>query len=149
MKKVLFIFILVFVLFFNILADEEIKPVFNEIDSEYSLYILTFKNKNISTKNFNNYFNEIDTIWVEPYINDLYNKLGNYRYSFEYLSCQENINKMLNMFIKKFENSNYKSQILKIKIDGLLINKIMIYSNNSEIEKLTKNIENVEIEKKF
>ena len=62
MKKVILLIIFVFLL--NLNYEERISTAFKE-DNEYNFYVLEFPNKNLSTNNFLNYFNDIQVIWVE------------------------------------------------------------------------------------
>lgn len=151
MKKWIFCFIILFSIFyFNIPSKEIVRSVFAG-QEEYSLYTLTFKNQNVSTNNFNNYFQNKNVVWIEPYISNLYSReMNSYKvYKFDYLSTQGNINRFLASFIKKLEQNNFKSQALKIRIDGLLLQRAMIYSNDEEIEEIKNKIENLEIEKNY
>lgn len=145
MKKIILL-ILVSFLFLN-LENETTKSVFNEEEIEYSLYILKFPNKNISTENFSNYFNSLKVIWIKPYMEYSYkNDMSKYSvYNFDMTSIKSNINKFKNNFIKKLDEKNYKKYALNYKIEGIKIEEMMIYCSNNQIEIINNQIENVDI----
>ena len=64
MKKIILTFTICFFVFLSINSKKEVYPTFNLINNDYSFYILEFKNQNISTNNFNRYFENIDVIWI-------------------------------------------------------------------------------------
>lgn len=128
MKKVILLIIFVFLL--NLNYEERISTAFKE-DNEYNFYVLEFPNKNLSTNNFLNYFNDIQVIWVEVY--SKYNVKKRYNYT--------NISELKKSYLKELENNNYKLEAINFKISGFIINKIKIYSNINKINKL--NIENM------
>jgi len=110
------------------------------------LYILEFPNKNISTENFLDYFNNIKVIYIKPYLNNSYKKLiQNYVYNFDLISTKSNINKFKNNFIKKLEDNNFRKEAINYKIEGIKIKEIMIYCSNQQIDILNNLIENVYI----
>ena len=100
-------------------------PVFNE-DNIYSVYTLEFPLKNISTNNFNDYFKNFDVISIEPYINTLYQSQIKQQYQFI------NIDKFKEDYLKILENSGYRSEAVKLKIEGIKIKKIKVYSSNRD-----------------
>lgn len=128
MKKVILLIIFVFLL--NLNYEERISTAFKE-DNEYNFYVLEFPNKNLSTNNFLNYFNDIQVIWVE--VDSKYNVKKRYNYT--------NISELKKSYLKELENNNYKLEAINFKISGFIINKIKIYSNINKINKL--NIENM------
>lgn len=128
MKKVILLIIFVFLL--NLNYEERISTAFKE-DNEYNFYVLEFPNKNLSTNNFLNYFNDIQVIWVE--VDSKYNVKKRYNYT--------NIVELKKSYLKELENNNYKLEAINFKISGFIINKIKIYSNINKINKL--NIENM------
>lgn len=128
MKKVILLIIFVFLL--NLNYEERISTAFKE-DNEYNFYVLEFPNKNLSTNNFLNYFNDIQVIWVE--VDSKYNVKKRYNYT--------NISELKKSYLKELENNNYKLEAINFKISGFIIKKIKIYSNINKINKL--NIENM------
>ena len=128
MKKVILLIILVFLL--NLTYEERISTTFKE-DNEFDFYVLEFPNKNLSTNNFLNYFNDIQVVWVE--VDSKYNVKKRYNYT--------NISELKKNYLKELENNNYKLEAINFKISGFIIKKIKIYSNINKINKL--NIENM------
>ena len=128
MKKVILLIILAFLL--NLTYEERISTTFKE-DNEFDFYVLEFPNKNLSTNNFLNYFNDIQVVWVE--VDSKYNVKKRYNYT--------NISELKKSYLKELENNNYKLEAINFKISGFIINKIKIYSNINKINKL--NIENI------
>lgn len=128
MKKVILLIIFVFLL--NLNYEEKVSTTFKE-DNEYNFYVLEFPNKNLSTNNFLNYFNDIQVIWVE--VDSKYNVKKRYNYT--------NISELKKSYLKELENNNYKLEAINFKISGFIIKKIKIYSNINKINKL--NIENM------
>lgn len=127
MKKIiLFVFFLLFI-------NNPSMPVFNEIKLESNTYILEFPNQNISTNNFDLYFNDINVIWIEPYINDLYKIKKRYQFK----DIQTFKNDVINELIK----NNYKNESINLNISGIIIKKIKVNCDLDKIKKL--NIENI------
>ena len=127
MKKfILFVFFLLFI-------NNPPMPVFNEIKLESNTYILEFPNQNISTNNFDLYFNDINVVWIEPYINDLYKIKKRYQFK----DIQTFKNDVINELIK----SNYKNESINLNISGIIIKKIKVNCDLDKIKKL--NIENI------
>lgn len=141
------IFIIVLtILILNSYNKNNIEPVFNEDNHEYSMYILEFPNQNISTNNIDNIFVNMKIIWLKPSINLLYKDKLNYKiYYFEDVSIKENINRFKANFITKLENNNYKSDAINYKILGIKISKMQVYSNEEDIMNL--NIEGLKYKK--
>ncbi len=136
MKKILLTFTICFFVTFNF-KEEKTMPVFNE-DNIYSVYTLEFPLKNISTNNFNDYFKNFDVISIEPYINTLYQSQIKQQYQFI------NIDKFKEDYLKILENSGYRSEAVKLKIEGIKIKKIKVYSSNRDLARV--NIEKMVIE---
>lgn len=128
MKKIVLFIIFIFLL--NLNYQEENISTFKE-KNDNQFYILEFPNNNLSTNNFLNYFSDIQVIWVE--LNIKLNVKKRYNYI--------NINQLRQSFFNELEENNYKSEAINYQISGVIINKIMIYSNKSKINNL--NIENI------
>ena len=128
MKKILLTFTICFFFIFNF-KEEKTMPVFNE-DNIYSVYTLEFPLKNISTNNFNDYFKNFDVISIEPYINTLYQSQIKQQYQFI------NIDKFKEDYLKILENSGYRSEAVKLKIEGIKIKKIKVYSSNRDLARV-------------
>ncbi len=129
MKKIILTFTICFFIFLSINSKEEVYPTFNMMNNDYSFYILEFPNKNISTNNFDDYFKDIDVIWIEPYINSLYKQVKT-RYQFT------NIGKFKEEFIDLLIKKGYRSEALNLKIEGIKIKKMKVYSSESNITNL-------------
>ncbi len=136
MKKLLLTFTICFFVMFSF-KEEKTMTTFNE-DTAYSFYTLEFPLKNISTNNFNDYFKNIDVISIEPYINKLYQNQIKQQYQFT------NIDKFKEDYLKVLENNGYRSEAVKLKIEGIKIKKIKVYSSNRDLARL--NIEKMIIE---
>lgn len=118
-----------------------IKNSFNDTNSvflekiEYSnLYEITCLN-NISTNNFLNYFNDIKIIWIKPKINILYkNKMLRFnKYYFKEISNEKNIENFKNEYISYINKIGYKSDSLKLKTSGIMIEKIKVYLSEEKL----------------
>ena len=127
MKKIILIFI-IFIFIYLINVKEEVTPTFSEINSDYNFYILEFDN-NISTNNFDEYFKNINVIWLEPYISPLYKQIKT-RYQFK------DINKFKEEFINLLIKKGYRSNAINLKISGVKIKKIKVYCSKSDIQNL-------------
>lgn len=129
MKKIILTFTICFFIFLNINLEKEIIPTFNAVNNDSSFYILEFKGQNISTNNFDDYFKNIDVIWIEPYINPLYKQVKT-RYQFK------NINDFKQEFVNLLIKKGYRSNALNLKISGIKIKKMKVYSSESTIRNL-------------
>lgn len=129
MKKIILTFTICFFVFLSINSKKEVYPTFNLINNDYSFYILEFKNQNISTNNFNRYFENIDVIWIEPDINPLYKQVKT-RYQFK------NIDSFKEEFVNELIQKGYRREALNLKIAGIKIKKIKVYSSKSVITNL-------------
>lgn len=129
MKKILLAFTVCFFVL-SYFKEEKTVATFIEDDYSYSFYTLEFPSKNISTNNFNEYFNNIDVIMIEPYVNKLYENQIKQQYQFT------SIDKFKEDYIKVLENSGYRSDAVKLKIEGIKIKKIKVYSSNRDLARL-------------
>ena len=127
MKKfILFVFFLLFI-------NNPSMPVFNEIKLESNTYILEFPNQNISTNNFDLYFSDINVVWMEPFINDLYKIKKRYQFK-DIETFKKNV-------INELTNNNYKKEALNLNISGIIIKKMKVNCDLEQINSL--NIENI------
>lgn len=129
MKKIILAFTICFFVFLSFNFKEKTSLTFSTINNDYAFYILEFHSQNISTNNFNDYFMDIDVIWIEPYINPLYNHIKT-KYQFK------NINSFKNEFISLLARNGLHSEALNLKIEGIKIKKIKVYSSESDIQNL-------------
>jgi len=139
-KKIILIIIVMMLFFVN--KEEKVISTFNESDINYSMYLLSFPNKNISTNNFDQYFNNLKVIYIESSINNQKNK-----YSFDTSSVKNNINKYKNNIIKHLNNSGDKKIALNYKINGIVIDEALIYCTDKDILFLSNQIENIIVQK--
>lgn len=107
----------------------------------YDVYELKFDIKQLSTKNFTKYINNVKVISIKPFINELYiDKLNFTEYKFNHLSIQSNINRFSNYFIELLNSNGYKQDALKGSIEGVFIKKVVVYGTIQEIEGLKNNL---------
>ena len=135
MKKIFLILIILALFFYK---DSDAETVFND-DFEYSFYILEFPNNDLSTNNFNSIISDVQIIWIRPYVNNLYLNKLNRRYFYD------NVDKFKDKFIEEIA-SLYYEESLKLKIDGIIIKQVKVYSDGDSINKIKNKIE-VNIEK--
>ena len=67
---------------------------------------------------------------IEPYVNKLYENQIKQQYQFT------SIDKFKEDYIKVLENSGYRSDAVKLKIEGIKIKKIKVYSSNRDLARL-------------
>ena len=127
MKQILILAICIFLLL-NF-KEDKIITAFNE-NEEYSFYILEFLNKNISTNNFDKYFSNLNVIWIEPYINELYADRIKKRYQFD------NLNKFKSKYLEILIDNGYRNEAINLKLEGIKIKKIKLYASNKIVENL-------------
>jgi len=131
MKKII---IIVLILFLIKIDYNDTQNVFYEKIEYSNLYEITCLN-NISTNNFNNYFKNIKVIWIKPKINNLYkDKLLKFnKYYFKDISNNKNIENFKNDYINYINKIGYKSEALKLKTSGVMIEKIKVYLNEEDL----------------
>ena len=143
MKKIcLIILLLVSIFLFN--RKEKIISVFST-DDYYEIYYLDFRNTNLNTENFLNYFSDdsIDILKIEPYINPIYkNKFDFNSYLFDYSSKKNNIKNFKNKYLEKLKQINYNDYFL-YRVEGIKINLVKVYSNEEGIKRILKMDKNV------
>ncbi|MEG2322042.1 MAG: hypothetical protein RSB71_00935 [Bacilli bacterium] len=132
MKKVLIIVLLLFLISFE---KEETAFVLKQTNNEFQKYEITFEDKVISTNNFKKYFKN-NIISISPYVNNLYNKLINLNYQFDYRSMDGNLTKFKNKYIKTLEEKGFKKDALEAKLNGIFIKKVILYSSSKDISYL-------------
>ena len=143
MKKIIVIFILLMIVFI-INKSETIVSVFNDNDI-YDIYYLNFKDTNLNTNNFLDYFDNIniDVLKIEPYINPLYiNKFTFDEYLFNYSGKSNNIKKFKEKYLEELKQINY-DEYIKYSINGIKINMVKVFTSKEEINKIVKNDKNV------
>lgn len=139
MKKV--VALLLCCLLINLIMGkkEKIVSVFEEESTQYHLYELTFENKQLSTLNMGTYFSNYKIIAIEPYISSVYKyKMRSIEhYSFiQHQSVDQNITKFQHDYIDMLEQLGYRKEALKVQMNGVFINKIIIYIEFKDISHL-------------
>lgn len=131
MKKIIIILIILFLIKFSY---NDTQSVFLSKVEYSNLYEITCLN-NISTNNFLNYFNDIKIIWIKPKINILYkDKMLKFnKYYFKEISNDKNIENFKNEYINYIKKIGYKSESLKLKTSGIMIEKIKVYLNEENL----------------
>ena len=143
MKKIIILLVLLCVIFI-INKKETIISVFNN-DDQYEIYYLDFRDSNLTTNNFLDYFDNIniDVLKIEPYINPLYkDKFSFDEYLFNYSGKSNNIKKFKTKYLEELKQINYKDYTSCI-INGIKINMVKVFTTKEEIKAITKSIENV------
>ncbi len=139
MKKIIILFLSIIIIFS--ISKASTKEVFNEYD--YNIYYLDFREANLTTENFNEYFNNIDILKISPYINPIYkNKFKFDEYLFDYSSYDNNIKKFKESFLKELKLINY-SDYINCSIKGIKIDMVKVYARKSDINKIINKDKNV------
>ena len=139
MKKVLFIIFFIFILVLG-KKNNNVITTFIEYNNLYNKYFLDITNCNITTKNINEKFNtfNIKIIALYPHIEKYYiNILGdelNYFY-IDDTSKLSLFNKYYNSLLEKLGLNNYKNYV---SINGIKIDKMIIYSKNNVLQNLKR-----------
>ncbi len=94
-------------------------------DTDYNMHTIEFSYHNVSTNNLNDILPHIKIIWIESL-------KPNYRYYFEDISFNDNINKFKYHY---YLNLDYVSRI-NAEILGIKISKVGVFSSLEEINKL-------------
>lgn len=133
MKKVLFLLAVFLIILFS--SNEKIEYAFKENVEGYYQYELIFENKELSTVNFETYFSNLQVLTIFPEISPLYkNQFPFLNYSFDtYRSISDNLSRFQNKYIHTLENSGYRKEALKAKMSGIIIAKVIIYSEENNI----------------
>ncbi len=152
MRKYFILIIIIMLFIFSYLIftkrDNNI-PVFSEKVNYYDLYVLDLSKENFNTNNIMAVFDDVVILEIYPYVNPVYkNIIGIDCYKFNtILSNKKNISLFMNEYINKLENNNLKEEIVKYRLNGVKINKIMVYTSNVVINKLINN-HNIKIVKR-
>ena len=143
MKKYYILFILIIIIIFMV-QEEKYEAVF-ETDNIYEIYYLDFRNSNLNTNNFNDYFNDetIDVLKITPHISEIYvNKFNFDEYLFDYSSYNSNIKKFKDSFLEQLKLINY-DDYESAKINGIKIDMVKVFANKNSILKILKSDKNV------
>lgn len=133
MKKILLIVLILGLLLF--VPKDDIVPVFKEVDVGTNQYEIVFTNRELTTKNFIEYFNNYKVISIHPYINPLYKEKATniYKYTFDYTNISSNLNKFEQRYITFLEQKGYKQESIKIRLNGIVIEKVVLYSEEKDV----------------
>ena len=145
-KKIILFFSLTIILVILSISKERTELVYNEIsnDSEYRQIYLTFENNILNTNNFEDYFKDIEVLKVYPYINPVYagRIKSNYSYSFTHNNHNYDLERFENNYINTLRNIGLMSEANEYQVRGVIIKKVLIYSNLENIKEIINN-ENV------
>ncbi len=146
-KKTIIFLTIILLVILSSNSHEKTKLVYNEIsnDNEYNQIYLLFEDKNLTTNNFNDFFKNIKVLKVYPYINPIYaGKIkANYNYEFNWENHNYDLEKIKNDFISKLKNIGLTNEANEYQINGVVINKVLIYSNLGKIKNIFKNYNNI------
>lgn len=122
------------VFLFLCLSCYEKKDIKTISDDSYKMYYLIFDNKGLNTSNFYDYFND-DTviIGIYPYISSLDKLKIKDNLYYEFSSNKNNIDDFINYYVSSFEKYNYKNKTIGIKINGINIDKVKVYTSYNDI----------------
>lgn len=145
MRKVLF-FLGCLLLCLVIFKEERVDSVFSSDTFSYHIYELTFENKELSTRNFKDYFMDYKIIFVQVYLSDIYkHKIPSQIYPFVmHQSIEQNISRLEKKYIDLLEYIGYRKEALKVTMNGLFIKKVTLYCTNENIVILQQSFPNVQ-----
>jgi len=138
--SVIFIFILMLQYMIFISDNNKTVTVFSEAtnySTNYSDYLIEL-NGSLSTKNFNEFLNILNTNEeqikkIYPYYNRTWNKnIKNDLTQYSY----DNLNNFIEYYKNQLKQNNLDEEISNIDIYGIKIEKVLIYTTEHNIEKL-------------
>lgn len=135
MKKVICV-LLLFLILISIKKESTI-PTFNS-DTSSNIYEIVLKN-NISTNNFCTYFSPYNVLFITPK-DSMYNNNYN-KYVFRYNNCNTNIKYFKNDYIKYLTDNGYRIYSNNLNVSGIMISKVRVNINESDLINLKKNLE--------
>ena len=143
LKKIALFFSLTIILVILSISKERTELAYNEItnDSEYTQIYLTFENNILNTNNFEDYFKDIEVLKVYPYINPVYagRIKANYSYSFTHNNHNYDLERFKNNYINTLRNIGLISEANEYQVRGVIIKKVLIYSNLDNIKEIINN----------
>lgn len=155
-KRIITILVLIIVLNILIVFNQkkEALPVFAEEDfrdNDYAIYNLIVDDVNITTRNINQYFQNMDIkiLGIYPKINDLYQSKLSHKigyYSFKKAVVNQNTVELELILKKMLKDYGFNGEIEKIEINGVEISKIKIYASKGDLRKLLKSYPKIKIE---
>jgi len=142
-KKITLCLTLITLLTLLSISKERTELAYNEItnDSEYTQIYLTFENNILNTNNFEDYFKDIEVLKVYPYINPVYagRIKANYSYSFTHNNHNYDLERFKNNYINTLRNIGLISEANEYQVRGVIIKKVLIYSNLDNIKEIINN----------
>ena len=143
MKKYYVLFLLIIIISF-VVQDENTLAAFNYNDI-YDIYYLDFRDTNLNTNNFNDYFNleDIDILKISPHIEETYKSKFKFdEYLFDYSSYSNNIKKFKDYFLEQIRLINYNDYELA-KVNGIKIDMVKVFTTKNIILKIINKDKNV------
>lgn len=135
---------------FNIKATFYELPIYEDNEYTFNEYYLIFNN-NLNTKNFGKIFSKFSNLEYEvrkiyPIVNTTYNEeitKKSSEYSFD------NMNNFVNYYISNLKKYNLDEDINNVKVYGIKINKILIYTTEANIKEISNKIEGSKYKKRL
>lgn len=147
LKKLLVALCIVISITLIMTSKKDTQLVYKEIDNskDFQLIYLLFENNNLNTNNFMNYFKNIEVIKIYPYINPVYaNKIkANYSYSFTKENYIYDLQKFTSIYLEKLRSLGLMKDSNKYQIKGVIINKVLVYSNLDIIKDKFQDFNNI------
>lgn len=147
LKKLLVALCIVISIILIMTSKKDTQLVYKEIDNskDFQLIYLLFENNNLNTNNFMNYFKNIEVIKIYPYINPVYaNKIkANYSYSFTKENYIYDLQKFTSIYLEKLRSLGLMKDSNKYQIKGVIINKVLVYSNLDIIKDKFQDFNNI------
>lgn len=133
MKKVIVLLVVCITIVF--FSKDKVEYAFKEDIEGYYRYELVFESQELSTLNFENYFSNYQVLTIFPEISLLYkSRFPFLNYSFDtYRSISDNLLLFQDKYIHTLENLGYRKEALKIRMSGIGIEKVVIYSEEKDI----------------
>ena len=110
--------------------NENSVTVFNEMDATYETYIIDFKDEYVTTKDLNEWTDEIIAIY--PDISEKYSAVitSNWYNYDKTISLKKNIEILEQRYINQYKSNAYTSEALEIGYNGLKLKKIKLITND-------------------
>lgn len=139
MKKITALFFLI-LLCMVYKKREVIDPVFKE--TEYlntpSYCYITFRNREVNTKNMEKYFGNKTIVSIKPYIKEVYKnkmqKVENYTFTSD--TYTNNIILLEKLYKENLKNNGILEEIAKIEVYGIPIKEIKLLCNKNDFSEL-------------
>ena len=137
-KRGIFLFFLLFLCFISS-KTADYSYLIN--DDSYKVYTLSIDNLN--TKNFSDYFSDINIIGIYPSINPVYKKgIGDLYYKFSGANNSFEIDSFVEKYLSFVKKNSY-SDYNYLYINGIGIDKIDIYTSGNDLYNFISNNKNL------